>query len=84
MASLSFTGQENTIHGMFHTYTHQNVFLYSTGECLFYLFVYYILAVWTYGIRACGAAAAAAGGAHFCCFSTRSVNDRRLADGLLD
>ena len=51
MASLSFTGQENTIHGMFHTYTNDNVFLYTTAECLVYLSVYFVLAVWTYGIQ---------------------------------
>eukprot|EP01052_Picozoa_sp_SAG31_P015709 SAG31_NODE_1017_length_10360_cov_35.198811_10_plen_460_part_00 len=65
LASLSFTKQENTIHGLFHTYTNPTVvqgengateasvvFLYSTGECIIYFIVYFSLAIWTYGIRA--------------------------------
>jgi hypothetical protein len=51
MASLSFTGQETTIHGMFHTYTHKPDFIYTTAECLTYMAVYLSLAVWTYGIQ---------------------------------
>lgn len=50
MASLSFTGQEKTIHAFFHNYHHEDVFVFTTPVCITYFVVYYVLAVWTYGI----------------------------------
>jgi chloride channel 7 len=48
MASLSFTGQEKTIHAFFHNYHHEDVFVFTTTVCVTYFIVYYLLAVWTY------------------------------------
>ena len=50
MASLSFTGQEKTIHAMFHNYHHEDVFVFTTPVCVTYFLCYFALAVWTYGI----------------------------------
>jgi chloride channel 7 len=58
MASLSFAGQEQTIHGFFHGFTNATVtdhtkpeFVYDTATCVVYMLAYFALAVWTYGIQ---------------------------------
>ena len=57
MASMSFAGQEKTIHGFFHSFTAEidddgyPAFVYGSSQLVVYLLTYFTLAVWTYGIQ---------------------------------
>lgn len=45
-ASLSFTGQEKTIHAFFHNYHPEDVFVFDSKVLLTYFVLYFALAVW--------------------------------------
>ena len=50
MATLSFTGQERTIHALFHNYDPEDKMLFGTDVLVVYFVFYSLLAIWTYGI----------------------------------